>query len=173
MRLAPIFAAVLLAAGARAQTTGGISGVVVDEDGAPVARAVLIVSGPALQGERTANSDPSGAFDLEQAALAAPGLTRLPPGIHGPGTLADETRFVVDGIDVTDDRRVLATHLLQNFVEEVAVRTIPFAAEYGRASGALISAVTRSGGNEFHGSAFTGAIGDPRAIEGGFDLGGP
>jgi len=252
MRLAPIVAAVLLAAGARAQTAGGISGVVVDEDGAPVARAVLIVSGPALQGERTASTDPSGVFDLpqlppgaysidvhcfgyasftqegvavhlasttqvmlrmlheagaaagrrpqpsaisvpvvtaaqmelipygrevrsfEQAALAAPGLTRLAPGIHGPGTLADETRFVVDGIDVTDpDRRVLATRLLQNFVEEVAVRTIPLAAEYGRASGALISAVTRSGGNEFHGSVFAGAIGDPRAIEGGFDLGGP
>ena len=60
MRLAPIVAAVLLAAGARAQTAGGISGVVVDEDGAPVARAVLIVSGPALQGERTASTDSSG-----------------------------------------------------------------------------------------------------------------
>ena len=250
MRLAPIVAAVLLAAGARAQTAGGISGVVVDEDGAPVARAVLIVSGPALQGERTASTDPSGVFDLpqlppgaysidvhcfgyasftqegvavhlasttqvtlrmlheagaaagrrpqpsaismpvvtaaqmelipygrevrsfEQAALAAPGLTRLAPGLHGPGTLADETRFVVDGIDVTDpDRRVLATRLLQNFVEEVAVRTIPLAAEYGRASGALISAVTRSGGNEFHGSVFAGAIGDPRAIDRCFAIG--
>jgi carboxypeptidase family protein len=41
-----------------------------------------------------------------------------------------------------------------DFIREVAVRTSNFSAEYGRNSGASINVVTRSGGNQFHGSAF-------------------
>src|SRR5262245_48343769 len=41
-----------------------------------------------------------------------------------------------------------------DFIREVAVRTSNFSAEYGRNSGASINVVTKSGGNQFHGSAF-------------------
>lgn len=41
-----------------------------------------------------------------------------------------------------------------DFIQEVKIQTSNFSAEYGRNSGAQISVVTRSGGNEFHGSAF-------------------
>ena len=41
-----------------------------------------------------------------------------------------------------------------DFIREVSIKTSNFSAEYGRNSGASINVVTRSGGNQFHGSAF-------------------
>ncbi len=41
-----------------------------------------------------------------------------------------------------------------DFIQEVKVQTANFSAEYGRNSGAQVNVVTRSGGNDFHGSAF-------------------
>src|ERR1041384_2201503 len=41
-----------------------------------------------------------------------------------------------------------------DFIQEVKVQTSNFSAEYGRNSGAQVNVVTRSGGNEFHGSPF-------------------
>jgi hypothetical protein len=41
-----------------------------------------------------------------------------------------------------------------DYIQEVTIHTANFSAEYGRNSGAQVSLVTRSGGNEFHGSAF-------------------
>ena len=41
-----------------------------------------------------------------------------------------------------------------DFIEEVNIKTANFSAEYGRNSGAAINVVTRSGGNEVHGSLF-------------------
>lgn len=41
-----------------------------------------------------------------------------------------------------------------DFIREVKIQTSNFSAEYGRNSGASINVTTRSGGNQFHGSAF-------------------
>ena len=41
-----------------------------------------------------------------------------------------------------------------DYIQEVKIQTANFSAEYGRNSGAQVSLVTRSGSNEFHGSAF-------------------
>jgi carboxypeptidase family protein len=41
-----------------------------------------------------------------------------------------------------------------DFIEEVSIKTANFSAEYGRNSGANINVVTRSGSNEFKGSAY-------------------
>ena len=44
--------------------------------------------------------------------------------------------------------------LNSDFVQEVEVKTGGLSAEYGRATGGIVNVITRSGGNEFHGSAF-------------------
>lgn len=41
-----------------------------------------------------------------------------------------------------------------DYIQEVKIQTSNFSAEYGRNSGAQVSLVTRSGNNDFHGSAF-------------------
>jgi Carboxypeptidase regulatory-like domain len=41
-----------------------------------------------------------------------------------------------------------------DFIQEVKIQTANFSAEYGRNSGAQVNVVTKSGGNDFHGSAF-------------------
>ena len=70
---------------------------------------------------------------------------------------------------------------MQDWIQEFQVLTNSFPAEFGTASGGIINAVTRSGGNEFHGRAygffrndtldsgnFTGAFvnGEPQFFEG-------
>jgi hypothetical protein len=63
--------------------------------------------------------------------------------------------FLVDGGDNTDDTIGGA---LQNFnlesVQEFNIKTMQYKAEYGRSSGGVLSVVTKSGTNEFKGSAF-------------------
>ena len=41
-----------------------------------------------------------------------------------------------------------------DYIQEVKIQTSNFSAEYGRNSGAQVSLITRSGSNDFHGSAF-------------------
>ena len=88
-------------------------------------------------------------------------VMQLAPGVTGPagnsnvrGALGSNNVFLFDGIDSTD---TTTGTFGQNFnyeaMQEIAVNTGGYSAEYGRASGAIVSVVTKSGGNEFHGSA--------------------
>jgi Carboxypeptidase regulatory-like domain/TonB dependent receptor len=77
---ARIAACLLLAGPAAAQSTGAISGRIVDAQTArPVAGAVVIATGPALPGSETARTDPAGEFEI--------GL--LPPGAYALNVHAD------------------------------------------------------------------------------------
>ena len=82
----------------------------------------------------------------------APGVTGgANPNVHGATNSSNV--FLFDGVDTTD---TTTGTFGQNFnyeaIQEVNVSTGSFSAEYGRASGGVISVVTKSGGNEFHGS---------------------
>src|SRR5260370_30181094 len=71
-RIAAGLVAAVLALPARGQTTGVIQGRIVDRARAPLAGAVIVASGPALQGETTAVTDDAGWFVL----------SLLPPGSY-------------------------------------------------------------------------------------------
>ncbi|MGH9734196.1 MAG: carboxypeptidase regulatory-like domain-containing protein [Candidatus Acidiferrales bacterium] len=70
-----------------------------------------------------------------------------------------ENNYRVDGININDyinsaPGSVLGLNLGVDAIEEFSVLTDNYGAEYGRGSGAIINAITRSGTNEFHGDAY-------------------
>lgn len=71
------------------------------------------------------------------------------------GGIGRNVNFMVDGGDNTDDTIGGA---LQNYnldaVEEFKIQTSQYKAEYGRSSGGVLSVVTKTGTNDFHGSAY-------------------
>src|SRR5262249_2175753 len=77
-------------------------------------------------------------------------------GIQIDGASGSENRFIVDGMDTTDlSNNTSRKTIFTDFIQEVQVKTSGYAAEYGGNSGGVISAVTKSGSNQFHGSAGT------------------
>ena len=73
-------------------------------------------------------------------------------GISIDGSSGSENRFVIDGIDTTDPQTgVNAVPMRADFIEEVQVKSAGYAAEYGGSTGGVINAISKSGGNEFHG----------------------
>jgi hypothetical protein len=142
-------------------------------------------------------------FNRNYMALAGsvPGVVFLPhaeflnDGIQANGRPTEANNIVFDGASNTDDLRGSnvggQTRAANESIQEVQILTSQFDAEYGRASGAVVNAVTKSGTNSFSGSAFnywTGkdftsrnffnkVLGEPKAdvgkTEWGFTLGGP
>lgn len=64
--------------------------------------------------------------------------------------------FLIDGVNNNDvgSNRTILIYPSNEAIAEFKMLTNSFGAEYGQASGAIISIVTRSGTNRFHGSAF-------------------
>ncbi|MCP5102868.1 MAG: TonB-dependent receptor [bacterium] len=77
-------------------------------------------------------------------------------GVSFDGASASENTFYVDGVDTTTLYEGKAgTNVNFDFIEEVQVKSSGYSAEYGGSMGGVISVITRSGGNEFHGSLGT------------------
>lgn len=75
--------------------------------------------------------------------------------------IAGGNAFLTDGNDTTNNfynenagRTRITTQISQDAVQEFEVKTTGYSAEFGRASGGVINTVTRSGGNEFHGTGY-------------------
>ena len=70
-----------------------------------------------------------------------------------------ENTYRVDGINENDYSNgapgsVIGANLGVDAIQQFSVVTTSYTAEYGRTSGSVINAVTRSGANELHGSAY-------------------
>jgi hypothetical protein len=75
------------------------------------------------------------------------------------GHRANENNYRVNGISVNDYANegpgsVIGSALGVDAIQEFSVLTSNYSAEYGIASGAVITAITKSGTNAFHGSAY-------------------
>jgi hypothetical protein len=90
-------------------------------------------------------------------------LVALVPGARGnPGTVragfagGDMAKYQVDGVDVSGTCCGGSNQgYSQENIQELEVITNRYDAEYGRAAGVVVNAVTKSGTNQFRGSAFT------------------
>ena len=111
-------------------------------------------------------SSGNGGFrDVFAFALAAPGVSQLNSGnqvfttgtnFSVNGTRVRSNSFMIDGQDSNDAGVTGREQVMNNpeIVQEFRLITNQFSAEYGWAAGSVVSLVTKSGTNDFHGSAF-------------------
>ena len=106
--------------------------------------------------------------DFSQLALLGPGVTpsRRSADSGGPGTKLvisgnrpSQVSFVLDGSDINDANNntpgsAAGVLLGVDTLQELRVMTNAYNASIGRSGGGVISAATRSGTNDFHGSLF-------------------
>ncbi|HLL01267.1 MAG TPA: TonB-dependent receptor [Myxococcaceae bacterium] len=97
----------------------------------------------------------SASRSFESLAELAPGANEDRYGVSVNGSSSPESQFVVDGLSVNDPSvGTLGTPLSVEFIKEVNIITSGYMPEYGRSTGGVLNAVTKSGSNEFHGSVF-------------------
>ena len=88
-------------------------------------------------------------------ALFQPGVSQDGSGFSVFGATGLENAYFIDGVDVTGMRNGGETKVVpEEFLQEVQLRTATYPAEFGGASGGVVNAITRSGGNEYHGEFF-------------------
>jgi hypothetical protein len=93
---------------------------------------------------------------FDSLALAAPQAASDVYGVAISGGQGPENQYLIDGLSVNNPAYGgLGSPMPADFVDEVNVLTGGYMPEYGRSfGGGTISATTKSGGNEFHGSVF-------------------
>jgi hypothetical protein len=130
-------------------------------------------------GSKTVTDLPLNGRDWTQLATLSPGVTSLEaiqPATGGSasggrgnrgfgtqltisGSRPQQSSYRVDGINVNDwlnggPGSVLGATAGVDSVEEFSVLTSNYSAEYGRTSGGVINAITHSGTNQWHGTAY-------------------
>lgn len=75
------------------------------------------------------------------------------------GARPQQNNYLLDGVNINDYANagpgsVLGGNLGTDAVAEFAVLTTNYSAEYGRTSGGVVTATTKAGTNQFHGSAY-------------------
>ena len=111
--------------------------------------------------ELTANFDvkmvrelPTGR-DMRETTLLAPGVTdgAVNDQITISGAMSFDNLFLVNGVVVNENLRGQPHDLfIEDAIQETTILTGGVSAEYGRFTGGVVSALTKSGGNELSGS---------------------
>jgi hypothetical protein len=94
--------------------------------------------------------------DFAAVVTSAPGITTEARnrGIQIDGASGADNRFLIDGVDTTNLLNGTSGKVLPvDFVDTVQAKASGYAAEYRASLGGVISAITKSGGNQYHGSA--------------------
>ncbi|HVB38455.1 MAG TPA: TonB-dependent receptor [Vicinamibacterales bacterium] len=93
---------------------------------------------------------------LSGIAELSPGLTTVTPNtgqVSINGAFGFDSVFMVDGVDVNDNLfGYPQTLFIEDAIQEVQTLTSGIPAEYGRFTGGVVNAITKSGGNIFSGS---------------------
>jgi len=93
---------------------------------------------------------------IQNIAALSPGLTTNTPNagqLSIAGGFAYDNVFLLNGVDINDNLFGSGNNLfIEDAVDQIQVLTSGISAEYGRFSGGVVNAVTKRGGNDFHGS---------------------
>jgi carboxypeptidase family protein/TonB-dependent receptor-like protein len=148
--------------------------VVVSGENVPVVETSTDTLGGSFQNTQVEDL-PINGRDYTKLLIMVPGTAGEPngggdsPGSYGlfssNGSRGRSNNYLLDGTDMNDGYRNLpainqggvfgvpGTILPEDSIQELSVES-NFGAEYGRNAGAVVNIVTKSGGNDFHGSAF-------------------
>jgi hypothetical protein len=151
---------------------GSVSQSVVVTGAAPLVETTMASQG-SLVDDQTIRSLPLNGRSWDQLALIQPGVVATSQGqptgnqfnygtgkrFSVGGQRPDANSFLLDGTDVNDQTNATpggaaGTNLGVDTILEFKIFTDDFKAEFGRSSGSITTAVTRSGTNDFHGTAF-------------------
>ena len=131
------------------QTDRSDLGKVIDKDA--IADLPLFVSGGMRSTEAFAVLTPGLRTDLSQDIDTTGGSPTV-----GGGTSGSNTSLLVDGGEATSQRRNDPQMRVTSVegIEEFKVQTSAYSAEYGHTSNGILNYTTKSGTNDFHGTAF-------------------
>src|SRR5512138_1723734 len=92
----------------------------------------------------------------QNVALETPGVTSQAGAGGNPsvfGSNLGQNSYLIDGLNTTDPiTHTFTSNFTFDSIQEVAITTTGFDAEYGKAIGGIINVITKSGGNDFHGT---------------------
>ena len=93
---------------------------------------------------------------IQGIATLSPSVTEFTPNggqLVINGSFAFDNVFMINGVDINDNLFANPQNLfIEDAIEETQVLTSGISAEYGRFSGGVVNAITKSGGNNFSGS---------------------
>jgi hypothetical protein len=101
--------------------------------------------------------------DFTTLVTQAPGANQEDKlgGLSIDGASAGENRYIIDGIETTNIQTgVSGKNVIADFVDDIQVKSSGYTAEYGGAMGGVVNMVTKSGSNDFRGSALFNIQGD-------------
>ncbi len=128
----------------------------------------------AVVDSRTVRELPLNGRSWTDLAALQPGIAPIqtqPALLHGRGNRGfgaqvevsgarpQQNNYRLDGVSLNDyanggPGNVLGENLGVDAIQEFSVLTSNYSAEYGKSSGGVVNAITRSGTNDFHGSAY-------------------
>jgi hypothetical protein len=134
----------------------------------PTATAEITVTAQATTAQKVAvnqttfdtkqiNALPIVGRTIDQIAALAPEVTQNTPNagqLKINGGFAYDNVFLVDGADIDDHyfSNPTSSLVIEDAVLETQVLTSNVSAQYGRFTGGVVNAVTKSGGNQYHGT---------------------
>jgi hypothetical protein len=158
---------------------GGVTETVEVSAGSPVVDVTSTTTGATLDSELLAAVPVQRTFTdavyLVPGVSTSGGVGRANPSISGGSGL--ENQYIVDGVNTTNTGYgavgsysivfgSLGTGIPFDFLEEIQVKTGGYEAEFGQSTGGVVNVITKSGSNNFRGTAFVYSQLD--ALEGDF-----
>ena len=92
---------------------------------------------------------------ITSAAALTPGVATTGPSgnLSISGAMSYENLYMVNGVVIQDNVRNTPNALyIEDAIQETTTQTAAISAEYGRFAGGIVNTLTKSGGNEFHGT---------------------